>query len=902
MAKYNPPLSRRAGNIIYAKDGTAWVNFIIDGINVNPYSSNVVAYQDAHERFFNALSTLPSNDFLLLGFKTRTDPREIMAKCTRGIPDWRGPNNEPGWAEKTYPVLHKMYSGLWTKLCSDPEYFEYKRRFWLSIGVPLKKSMLEKALREAAVTDPHAEVDENTILEFEARCRSALAEFNPIPTHAGHVDYIYDRVRLRGVEVPIWNESDRPFQANGREYAYPGPPRERFKYGEKSYPPVDYDFAVDHSLLYEDFLSAVSKMDSTVMKSANKIFKGTYRSTVKSTAVSLTSTDDHTAEMPAGLTSYQSLLAVSRYPATPTTDLNSYTYLVDQPIGVDADFALRFSFPKHLVSQAQMSESIRNINVEDESNSKDELEASNYERKREALRRWHRAVNDEANPVGMKVTAIFAFADANLEVLRSRVESIRTLFASKRFTTTHTAAGQGDLWKMMMPGAPTSALGRELAADTTIHMFSPFMPLRVSKAGDDFGIPLMRNRENALGGFIFYDMLNATDKGNASMEATGAQNAGKTNWLKYLLALLHALNRHAYVIDQSNHGEYEVFVSQLPGARPQIVDVTGANRKVSLDVLKCFPPHLAAQIFLDLWLPIMGLEPDSKEATLLSRILAPEYRETYSKTAVAINSTRDLINHLGSGQVHGGEAEVLHNKLDFWAKQPYTAAFIDPISYGQVVDIPPFNPKSNVVIFRTSGLSVYQGEDLSKATTSQKFAALALTAIARLTAEQFLTIRGAAALIGDEMHFLKGSNVLSPLIKQQDRTARKEGKFVLVGSQLAEDQDENYALIKKRLALKQEVQENAVGALIRIGLPPTQNLVNRMLTDTTPSDPNNNNYPMAGRHGEGWYNDGNGNIVRIQTLPQLLEALRRSGDTTSSKMIRAEDLRAQEEGFEELSA
>ena len=59
-----------------------------------------------------------------------------------------------------------------------------------------------------------------------------------------------------------------------------------------------------------------------------------------------------------------------------------------------------------------------------------------------------------------------------------------------------------------------------------------------------------------------------------------------------------------------------------------------------------------------------------------------------------------------------------------------------------------------------------------------------------------------------------------------------------------------------------------------------------MTRDTSPMDPNTSK-TVRGREGEGWYNDGQGNISRIKIMNHLLPSRITTSDTTSSNMIRA---------------
>ncbi|MCC9179426.1 hypothetical protein [Mycolicibacterium mageritense] len=130
------------------------------------------------------------------------------------------------------------------------------------------------------------------------------------------------------------------------------------------------------------------------------------------------------------------------------------------------------------------------------------------------------------------------------------------------------------------------------------------------------------------------------------------------------------------------------------------------------------------------------------------------------------------------------------------------------------------------------------------------------------------------------------------LIRSPDRTGRKDANFIVAASQHADDFDHNYAMIEKKAALRQKNKNNAAAALELMDMPVLDSLVDMMVNKTSPPDPENNNLTRAGRYGEGWWNDGNNNTVRVQYLPILSDSLARFADTTSSRMIRESDLTA----------
>jgi energy-coupling factor transporter ATP-binding protein EcfA2 len=667
------------------------------------------------------------------------------------------------------------------------------------------------------------------------------------------------------------------------------------KFNVRSFPAYHFDIAVEQNALYETYLedladklnekgtSAISAFKKTRLRES---FFGKFRSIHKSKVMGISAVETGNADFPDGYTSFQSMMGIAAPPSHASTAVNSFTYLVDQAIGVDADFALRIQPAPDAVSKNTASEVLGDLKSEDAANSKNELDADEYADAIENVFNLRDAVRAESNPTGMKVTALFAFGHPDLNELKRRSAALTKTFATNGFTTYQAPGGQFDMWQQMMPGVRRSRLTDDLSMVTTSYLFSGCMPVRRTVAGDTQGLPIAINAENALGQLVLWDILNSTDKGNASQVVCGAQGSGKSHLIKMMLGYMIDLKRYVYLIDQHKHGEYEVYASTLTDT--EVFNVTG--RTGSLDPFKVYEDHeLAEKVFMDLWIPLLGLDPDRDSAmiTILSRMVKLEYRKPRGLT-----STRKLIDYIVSRGTEQASPE-LAAKFEIWGELSYCSALIDPVEYGQVIDLPAFNSSKRCVVFRTHELSVYRGNNIAEASPSERYAAVVYNAIARLAAHRFSQIKGACAFIGDELHFLDGNDrVLDTLIRTPDRTGRKDGNFVIGGSQLAGDFGSQYDMIKRKFALRQETEPNAVEALEWVGAPATNFLTDRMLNDTSPPDPDDNNRPTKGREGEGWYNDGNGNLIRVKIPDHMREDRKRMSDTTSSRMIRAEDLPA----------
>ncbi len=924
MGDYFPPMTaspkgfNNPGNVTFAADGTAWATYLLRGINTDPYHlAQVEAAQTANERLFSALSRLPFTEGLLLGIKARTPAEAVIARASAGIPDL-SPQN--------YPELLAQYDALYNR-SKYGELAEYQRIYVLSLGFPTRRSWLESMLSKAAVLDPHRNTDLRQLEELEQTYfRGLPREFQPTRVNPDHIDWVFDRVRQRGITVPDFPD------ARAVRAADPSPHR---------FADVMINKNADADALYERFVADVADDNPAIVARARRrpptgALIATVVAVIATAVAGLTLTDPRpaaaaaalaclavlaaargfsrsaaavdarsalaanfrsiqlarclsvhnlatrSAAFPDGYTSYQTQVAIARYPVAGSFEINTFTYLVDQEIGLDADFALRFDFDQEVISKRGIRRFRNELLAEANANIQDELDAEDYAEIGDESRQLRREVKATPAARGMRVAAIFSFAHQNRDVLAERVDKIMEHFVQHDFTPLLPVGAQFDLWQAMMPGSPCPPVVEDLKAVTTTRLFGAFLPVRRTVLGDPIGVPVGINAENALGQIVHLDLLNATDKGNASIAMCAGSGAGKSEFMKVVSGFMHDLHRPVHLVDQDPDGEYEVFAESI--TRPQIVHVaephlsTGGG--VSLDPLKCFAPADAVRIFLDLWMPLLRIDVRSEEAALLASLLDPEYRRTSG-----VNTTRQLLHQLEA--IPGDAARSLQTGFNFWARQPYTHAFIDPVLHGAPVNYPPFDPTSLLVVFRTHKLSLSRtGED---AKTSQLFAAMAFTAIAYLTAQRFAAVPGACMFGADELKFLKGSPVLSILVEQPDRQARKAENFVMVASQLAPDLDENTALIHRRFIGRQEKRDNAAAAAVWCDLPPTDSMVTRIMA-ASPLDPETR-MPMPERAGEVWYNDGS-TAGELRLLGHLLPQRRRFSDTTSSRRIRARDLPA----------
>ncbi|WP_336873538.1 ATP-binding protein [Rhodococcus qingshengii] len=868
MGEYLIPVHEVQGNLIYTEDGHIFANYLLEGINISKYrGESITNGQERNKELFKNLSMIPSPDMLLWGIKVRTDPERLIARVSRGLPPV---------SDSSHPALTQEVTAFYEGMMSG-EFEEFDRLYILSVEIPTSAAGTVNTVSKMSGTDPFATVDRRWVADYEKDIFSLLpASFEAERTTPHLLDWAHERMRTRGISVPVGPLRPRDRRAN------PDATEDSRPFSRKGFAPVVIDKVADTRPVFDEFLKALNSGSvKATPKRYIKRFMENFNSVRYGQQIAVYSPDQRTESLPDGPASYQTLMAIDGWPTKPKKILNSFTFIVDQELGVDADFALRFSFSQAAISLNETRKFLKTLDFENQANSEDEFDAIDYGNRGRERRLLQHQTSEESAPRGMEVTAIFAFAHPNRAKLVTQVRAVRDLFEENGFAPTFPVGGQFELLKMMLPGSSCTQMGNELKGTTTVHAFSACLPIRKSFAGDEFGLPIAVNKENALGQVILRDYFGATEGGGGSIVMTGEPGSGKTYYMKKEVGFMSDLHLPAWILDQSEHAEWAVFAQQL--GEFDVIDVM--DPEYSLDPLKVLPPEEGGQLFIDSMLPLLNLRADSAEAELLGNFLKPSTRQLHS-----IGSSRDLITALD--KAGGAVGKDLARSLRFWGGQRYARSFFDPVGEdGRVRNLPPFRPNLRTVVFRTHGLTVYKGEVRPDTAASKIFGTMLFTAIAAYTAYVFSQTRLPCHFIADEVSFLSGTNVLEDLVKSPDRVGRKAANSVVAGAQLVKDvQDGNYDLARTKIIFRQSNEDNAIAALVWIGIPPTATMVQEMTTNTSPGDKKNNNKPLPGREGEGWMRDGSGTIVRIKVLPQMNAKRHKYADTTASSMIRIGDL------------
>lgn len=867
MADYLVPVAEARDNIVVSHDGSVWANYLLRGINVVPYRTESLGQaQKLNEALFTALSTMPTTEVYLGGIKVRTDPEELVQRCISGL---------KSVTTEQFPALAERLGG-WYQAFLYGTYKEFRRVYFLSIRVPTGATGGAKAFAKAGIVNPVGSVDWDKATRLSREYLHALPQaFRATKAGPQHLRWMHDRMRLRGLEVPIM----------------PGPEE---GFNPKSLAQVMVNKVADTEPVLDAFLREVDGHAPQKIKSGRRAeWKRNYRAARWGQALQVYNPELRTDVLPDGPSALQSMLAISGYPRRPKAMVNTFTYLVDQDLGgADADFALRMRFTQDLVGADHARGFESTLEAEADANATDKYDSAEYGTRADELARMYGDINvnehAEPSPRGMQVTAVFAVAHPERKRLTQVMAALRQRLEANKFSVLHPVGGQFDLLQQMLPCVATSPLVDDLAGATTTRKFAACMPVRRTEIGDSIGVPFAINKENQLGQVVFVDLAGSTDKGNGSIALTGSQGGGKSYTIKHFIDWLVAMLCPTTIIDQG--GEYLVFARSL-GA---VQSVEMKYPSVSFDPLKVFAddPALAKQVFMEVVRALCGFGEGSEEMNLLSRMLDPKMRRTYR-----LNSSREVLDRLRQGTFsdQGKASERLAAKLSYWAGIGYSAALFDPISEdGKVRVLPAFQRSRDAssVVFLTDGLPLHRGALTEDTDSLARYSVVLHTVMAWVTRHDFAQRRDVlCALVADEVAFWEESKAMTEMIGEPDKTGRKDRNIVIAGGQLADYfNNPAFAQVRKKVMLRQDRRVNAQNALVWGDIPPTEKLVTRMVNDTSPSDPDRHNLPVLGREGEGWFNDGYGGIARIQTLPMITSAGRRYADTTSSRMIHRKDL------------
>lgn len=866
MADYPIRLVRRAENVVYTADGGVYLNYLLLGPMFSPYDLTMfLACHQLNAELFADVAELDPPEYTLGGFKTSTSAQSVMNRIVDGIPNY---------SAEAYPELKEHLEVLRRDMEQAGD-AEIDRVFWLTVRMQTAVSFTDRLTSRFFESNPHEHVKDRDVLEFRAKVEAAIPRpMLPWRTVPSDLDWVYERNRLRGIEVPVF---DLPQDPKLDRQPYPG-----YTSGDRSFQPLIVDDAADTRALYTQFLADMRKaLPKDEFEARLKQYKRSFRSNFKSLraggALSVSPPASRQPEAPDGTVSYQQVLAFTRFPKKRTASVNALTEVVNEIGGADGDFMIRIQPAPEDTDVENLEERLEEINVYDMANSSTEIRASLYQAEREDLASYAaNALHDEQDPRGLRVTVLVAFGAANLNELNDKVSTTIKEVNRRGFVLRTVPGAQLSLFKSMFPCTPQTATVRGLQKKTTAWRLAGFMPVRRIAAGDGMGPPIFRTDENALRKLVHLDVLTGTTRGNASIMFSGAQGSSKSHTGKLILSWLNDFKIPSFILDPQ--GEWAVAVTAYDSH--QIVDFLHGNTYCDPFLVFANDPDYAARAFIEWFSLLFSVRPGTTAASELTRIAQGSYRHDFG-----LRTSRDVLAHIVKGSKY--EWKDLQPIAREALSTPMLRCMIptdEQIAAGRV-----FTPTERNIVFMVRGLRLPKPEKArADFDIEERYTYMVNTAVARITKYFFDLMPGPARFFADELASYDDQDVLSDLIGTPDQEGRKFNKAVYAFSQLtAELSKRHYQRINTKLVYRQETTENGAGAFKWADYPATDRLLERLITDTSPldPDPNRKRKPVRGREGEGYYSS-RGMKLRIKSLNEVIAKRAQKADTDAERMER----------------
>ncbi|MCV7286038.1 ATP-binding protein [Mycolicibacterium wolinskyi] len=866
MADYPIRIVRRAENVVYTADGAVYLNYLLLGPMFSPYDlSMFMACHQLNAELFAGVAELEPPEYTLGGFKTRTSAQCVMNRIVDGLPDY---------SADRYPELRDHLEALRRDMEQAGD-AEIDRVFWLTVRMQTAVSFTDRLASRFFESNPHEHVKDRDVLEFRAKVEAAIPRpMLPWRTVPSDLEWVYERSRLRGVEVPVF---DLPTQPTLDRQPYAGSTT-----GDRSFQPLIVDDAADSRALYTQFLDdmrALLPKDEfeNRMKQYKRAFRSNFKSLRAGGALAVSPPASRHPEAPDGTVSYQQVLAFTSFPKTRTASVNALTEVVNEIGGADGDFMIRIQPAPEDTDVENLEELLEDINVYDLANSSTEIRASLYQAKREDLASYAaNALHDEQDPCGLRVTVLVAFGSANLNDLNEKVSTTTKEVYRRGFVLRTVPGAQLSLFKSMFPCTPQTATVRALQKKTTAWRLAGFMPVRRIAAGDGMGPPIFWTDENALRKLAHLDVLTATTRGNGSIMFSGAQGSSKTYTGHLIHSWLNDFKIPAWILDPQ--GEWAVAVTAYDSYR--IVDFLHGNVYCDPFLVFADDPDYAARAFIEWFSLLFSVRPGTAASSELTRIAQASYRHDFG-----LRTSRDVLVHI-----------VKHSKYEWKDLQPVASeALSTPMlrcmipTDEQIAEGRVFSPSARNIVFMVRGLRLPK-PDKPRADfdIEERYTYMVNTAVARMTKYFFDRMPGPARFFADELASYDDQDLLSDLIGTPDREGRKFGKAVYGFSQLTDELSKrHYQRINTKLVYRQETTANGAAALKWADYPVTERLLERLITDTSPldPDPNRKRKPVRGREGEGYFST-RGMKLRVKSLTEVMPIRAQKADSDVERMER----------------
>lgn len=573
-------------------------------------------------------------------------------------------------------------------------------------------------------------------------------------------------------------------------------------------------------------------------------------------------------------TTYQSMLTVKSFPSD---DMlfpggTEFLALADTITGrgdtAVVDWALRIrKVPRNEVL-ARNVKTLRQIDEQmDQRDGETSFGTSMLTEKAYALADYNKLIEGADDEVEIRFTPIFAVGAKTSAEAAAAVTELTRACKSRRITLEAPLGAQRELWMSMVPGAHHTKAVDACVHITTSADVAAFVPCVSARVGDREGPIVGVNLTSGCFEPIHLAIMERCARQEAaSLAAVGQPGGGKTYFLQTLAGQFIDRGAQVLAVDRTERGEYAEWGRGL--TNPTVIDLAAPS--ISMDPLRVFDRHEAADRTLDLLLPLINIQATDPVAGLLQQMLHPDVRDDND-----IHSLADLLTFMASpdlpAEFQTGEIAAMCNMLAFWANNQNAGALFDR-------NLPPLQLTSPATIIRTHRLQLPTVEDihsphLFKQLTPTKHMGRALYGLtATIARRAFFADRSRFGVyLLDEAHHLTTTHGGPQVVTEFARDGRKHNAAIMMGSQDPDDYADLTEFFTTLVVFKQTNENQARKSLRWLGLNPEANpqLVKDLRYHTSPAGKNGER-PPEHRRGECYIRDVALNVARMKTLGPAL--------------------------------
>lgn len=532
--------------------------------------------------------------------------------------------------------------------------------------------------------------------------------------------------------------------------------------------------------------------------------------------------------------------------------------------GVDVDWAVRLRLNAREKVQRANRKSVREL---DDQRDQQDGQASTGQHELDTagnlLTEYQQKMAEDRLEVEVEHTVILAVPGGDAAEAQDNANQLAKHMADDADLRVERPVGtQEELWWAMQIGTPSTRLIRSYAQFATSDGFAMAVPFTTTKLGGRRGHPLCLNISSARPGIVHLDPGGYPVIGKSGSVAwVGELGAGKSVGMKTLAAGMVDTSGQLLAIDRSAEGEWATFAATITDS--VIVDIK--EPKYSMDPLRVLDKDqgpVAAQSFLT---QLLNTSPQEVRGITLGQVLTPQYLAQHD-----LMSMRQVMNHLAVDCALE-QATELAQHMDNYARLTWGRLIFDET-------LPPVDPHSPAVVWRTYGMEQPSERDLSeqhlyRSLRPEKIFGRAyyhlMVSCARRWA--FADRSQVCVFACDEAHdiFSNPENVDELVFFV--REGRRAKALLLVGSH---DPDRDFgsetgrSLIPTRFVMRQTDLRLAQTSVRFLGIseedPEFDSMVEELMQDTSPADPDLG--VPEHRRGEAFLRDAFGGVGKVKVL------------------------------------